>query len=163
MENKDQFFEQFRQQAEQLRQSPRPEAWQRIEQRMQPKRSQLRSVRSRLGVSPRVFSMAASLALLIGLSTILFWLGKTDSASPGPLAAAQTVTEWEELPSLESTADTPREVVQIAVRYPRPKVAQPIVEGRPDQRLVARNATTPRRVPTDSDSTQQRKEGRMSR
>ena len=162
MENQDNFFNEFREQANQLREQPSTDAWRRIEQRMQKPSTKLR-VESRRRAIPRLMGMAASLALLIGLSAMLFWLGKMDSQKPAPMAQAMPVTEWEELPA--TLTDGPKEVVQIAVKHPRPNVANPIVEGRPEQRLVARQevAQPQRPQPSQTDSMPKERTERMGR
>lgn len=150
---KEEFFDQFRKKAEELEQEPSPQAWSRIERRIQSNRPSIR--RTPVRRLPRPMGIAAGLALLMGLSVVFLWLADAEQHQVEALAMQELPLEVEEL-VINTTDDEVAEVVEIAQANPQPKPVKPIIEGEPTQRLVAKNELSPNPIqitPSPSDST----------
>lgn len=164
MSNQD-IFDQFREQADQLRETPSADTWSRIEHRLQADRPKIERTRVRhiRRQAPAPLSIAAGIALLIGLSVVFLWTSE-QSATPAAIVAQATPLEWEEL-ILTPTETSPTEVVEIAATLDRPAITKPIEEGRASQRLVAKNEVRSNGEINHSqqDSARRKQEERMGR
>ncbi|MEL7222750.1 MAG: hypothetical protein AAGJ93_15620 [Bacteroidota bacterium] len=161
MSNKD-IFEQIKSEAQNIRETPSPEAWSRIEQRLQADRPSIERGRVRTlkqGFQP--MSIAAGLALLLGLSVVFMWMTDQQQTSD-PIAQASTL-EWEEL-ALTPTATQSTEPIAIAANNPQPIARKPIAEGSPNQKLIAKHDVRPSGTIYNSQADSARNaERRMSR
>lgn len=159
---KEDFFDLFKKKAEELEQEPSPQAWSRIERRIQSTRPSIR--RTPVRRLPRPMGIAAGLALLMGLSVVFLWLADAESQQP-TLAMEELQIEVEEL-VLNTTDDEVTGVVELAQANPLPKPVKPIIEGEPSQRLVAKNEAVMQPIqisPSRSDSTYGEPEQRTGR
>lgn len=155
-------FDLFREKASELEQEPTPQAWARIERRIQTNRPTVR--RAQVRRLPTPMGIAASLALLIGLSVVFMWLAEAEKQTQ-VLAQEVLPLEVEEL-ELTPVEDEVVELVEIATANPQPKPVKPIIEGNANQRLVAKNEATlaPIEVsPTRIDTTTGEREERTGR
>lgn len=155
-------FDLFREKASELEQEPTPQAWARIERRIQSNRPTVRRAQVRRLPSP--IGIAAGLALLMGLSVVFMWLAEAEQ-QPDVLAQADVALEIEEL-VLTSAEDEVVELVEIATANPQPRPVKPIIEGNANQRLVAKNDAvltpieiTPSRIDT-ADGEREERTGR---
>jgi len=156
-------FDIFREKAAELEQEPTPQAWSRIERRIQSARPTVR--RTPMRRLPRPLGIAAGLALLMGLSVVFLWLADAEQRQAVALAQHEGPLEVEEL-VIASADDEVVEVVEIAQAHPLPKSAKPIIEGQATQRLVAKNESRAPRMqvtPSPSDSTFGESEQRTGR
>lgn len=160
---KEDFFDLFRKKAEELEQEPSPQAWSRIERRIQSTRPSVR--RATVRRLPRPMGIAAGLALLMGLSVVFLWLADAETQQADVLAMQEMPLEIEEL-VINTADDEVTEVVELAQAHPQPKPVKPIVEGQASQRLVAKNEAPLRPIqisPSRSDSTAGEAEQRTGR
>jgi hypothetical protein len=129
-------FDHFKEEADKIREMPSPEAWSRIEQRLQASRPSIQRARIKT-MGPRLhpMSLAAGIALILGFAVIFMWMSDQQHAL-APIAQTDTL-EWEEL-SLTPTSSNATEVIAIATSHPQPLVVNPIDEGTSNQRLVAK-------------------------
>ncbi len=144
-------FDLFREKASDLEQEPTPQAWSRIERRIQSSRPSVR--RTPVRRLPTPMGIAAGLALLMGLSVVFLWLAEAEKTTP-TYAQEKLKLEVEEL-ILTPVKDNVAAIVEIAKANPLPKPVKPIVEGNANQRLIAKNelAPTPLEItPSRSDS-----------
>lgn len=142
-------FDLFKEKSEQLEQEPSPQAWARIERRIPASRPAVK--RARVRQMPQPLSIAAGLALLLGLSVVFMWL--SDQGTPSALAQQNVQYELEEL-SLVVDDESINMVEKAQTHFPT-SPSKPIVEGRASQRLVAKNdlrreSPTPPGTPTDT-------------
>jgi hypothetical protein len=148
MSNKD-IFDHFKEEADKIRETPSPEAWSRIEQRLQASRPSIQRTRIRtMGSRLHPMSLAAGIALLLGLSVVFMWMTDQQKATT-PIAQADTL-EWEEL-SLTPPTSNSTEVIAIATSHPQPVARKPIAEGNSNQRLIAKQEV---RMPSNSYNSQ---------
>jgi hypothetical protein len=151
-------FDLFKEQSEKLECPPTPQAWGRIERRIQSSRPVAQ--RSRMRSLPRPLGIAAGLALLLGLSVVFMWL--TEQKVAGPLAqSTESSFVLEERPlALEESAVSDVELLHTHVKITPQK---PIVEGTSTQRLVAKNEVPQERNqtrPSPSVDTTERRTGK---
>lgn len=156
-------FDLFREKSSELEQEPTPQAWNRIERRIQANRPKVR--RARVRRLPSAFGIAAGLALVMGLSVVFIWLAEADQNQQQFLAQNEGPLQVEEL-VLSPVDDEVKEVVEIARANPQPTLSKPIVEGKSSQRLIAKNEANIAPIPmspTRSDSTLGEMEERTGR
>lgn len=154
-------FDLLKEQSEQLEQSPTPQAWARIERKIASQRPVVK--RARVRQLPQPLSIAAGLALLLGLSVVFMWL--SDQSQTNALAQQGVHFELEEL-SL-TIDDQNIKVVEKVHIHTIATPSKPIVEGRATQRLVAKNEVRTEaptyREGTSSDTTGNEREQRTGR
>ncbi|MEL7250066.1 MAG: hypothetical protein AAFO03_16675 [Bacteroidota bacterium] len=157
-------FDLFREKASELEQEPTPQAWSRIERRLQANRPSIRRTPVRRLPSP--MGIAAGLALLMGLSVVFMWLAEAEQQTP-VLAQEQLQFEVEELVLKTAKDDEVAALVEIAQANPLPKPVKPIVEGNANQRLVAKTEhaaqpieITPSRIDTNTNDQAEERAGR---
>lgn len=156
-------FDLFREKATELEQEPTPQAWSRIERRIQSGRPTVRRTQVRRLPSP--LGIAAGLALVMGLSVVFLWLAETEKNQQAILAQSDRPLQVEEL-VLNTIDDEVREVVDIAQANPLPVPNKPIVEGKSTQRLIAKNEANIAPIPVTPatlDSTFEETEQRTGR
>lgn len=151
MSKKD-IFDLFRENEHKLQEAPSPQTWNRLERRLETRRRARQ--RSRYATLRRPLSMVASLALLVALTAVFLWMGKSTSETSAAVAIMEQPVELEEL-ALAINDDAPAsEIAEQAIKHPvYPN--KPIAEGsRPQQQLVAKNYPTPvkstRNTPSDT-------------
>lgn len=154
-------FDLFREKSDELEQLPSPEAWARIEGRIASKRPTVAHPRGVRQLA-RPLSIAAGLALLLGLSVVFMWL--SEQGQPSVLAHQQMPLELEELQiivddQLSSTIEKTPSHLDITP-------AKPIVEGTANQKLVAKKesfrngGSSPVPRPDSTESENDRRTGR---
>ena len=151
MSKKD-IFDLFRENEHKLQQAPSSQTWNRLERRLESRRRARH--RSRYATLRRPLGMVASLALLVALTAVFLWMGKSDSETTPTVAVMEQPVELEELTLALNEDPSVSEIAEKAIKrpvYPN----KPIAEGsRPQQQLVAKNYPTPvkstRNTPSDT-------------
>lgn len=141
MSKKD-IFDLFRDNEHKLQQAPSPQTWNRLERRLESRRRARQ--RGRYVTMRRPLGMVASLALLLALTAVFLWLGRSTVDTNTAVAIMEQPVELEEL-AIAMNDDTPvSEIAEKAIKYPAEYPQKPIAEGsRPQQQLVAKNYPTP--------------------
>ncbi|MCB0638391.1 MAG: hypothetical protein KDC54_17295, partial [Lewinella sp.] len=127
-------FDLFRERAAQIEETPSPQAWNRLERRLNSRRPSVRREARRVSLH-RSLGMVASLALVLGLIAGLVWLAERRPAAAFAQQGTPTVIEDLALHTSDA-ADFP--VPEIVQRDPDIQASNPITEGRPQQKLIVK-------------------------
>lgn len=137
MKNKD-LFDLFRDNEHKLAQQPSLQVWSRIEQRIPAASPRPSAHRLHVRHVVRVVTVAASIALVLGLAVSYLWV--TDTSADTVAALQGNVVPLEELTLLPAPEAVPAVSVVPATRQ-RP--ARPIREGVAGQRLIVKTEAAP--------------------
>jgi hypothetical protein len=136
-------FDLFRESAAQLEESPSPQAWNRLERRLNSRRPSVRRSARRVSMY-RSLGMVAGLALVLGMVAGLTWL--TSQRTTQVMAHQALPLEVEDL-ALPTTEATDFQVAEIVQRHPAVQPQRPIPEGLPQQKLIVKGEPAPTPAP----------------
>lgn len=149
-------FDLFRDNEDKLNQAPSPKTWSRIERRIQAptpiaKRRKMRSV-------PPPLSIAAALALVIGLMVAFMWVLEKETNQA--IILAHGPLEMEDLVISSNHSEVEQQIKAVQYEYVKP--LKPIREGRPEQKLIATTEKTSTPAPSNThiDSIREERMGR---
>jgi hypothetical protein len=126
----------FRDSDAKLTEAPSPQAWTRLERRLNSRRPSVRRHARRVSLH-RSLGMVAGLALVMGVIAGLVWLAER----PGAVILAQQNQPigLEDL-AFQSTPEADFQVADIVLRHPV-QSTNTITEGRPQQKLIVKGAS----------------------
>lgn len=152
-------FDLFRNNQDKLNEAPSPQAWNRLERRLNSRRPSVRRHAKRVSLH-RPLGMVAGLALLLTLVAGLIWLSNRRPAEY--MAQNYAPVKLEHL-AMNAEEAVDFQVADIVRRHPV-QPARTVAEGLPRRKLVVKGEAAPRRQPSGDTSRQSDKEAwEMSR
>lgn len=153
-------FDLFKDNEHKLNESPSPQTWDRIQNRMNTPRA-IQSKRKTRHIAPPL-GIAATLALILSIMVAFIWMVDKDKHQRA-IAQASYELDIQELKIDYPTVNTQRKASQIAIQNKQSKPLKPINEGSAHQKLVAKTSAVQQPTAEPTGEMDSVRDERMSR